>query len=112
MVFRSGFLLIELLISIAIFISFLLVICSFQVLGLKNKDLAIKRMNALRFAIEQTEKIKRGDRGVKGNKNKDFSVKIQVLAPITGKQKNLKLTKVMIQGKALGNKYYSVSLIC
>jgi hypothetical protein len=123
MIFKSGFLLTELMVAIAIFTTFLAAICAFQALSIKNKDLAVKRMEALNLAISQA---KSGENREQASEQSpclnNFSVSIQDLPEIfvenklwgarkDKKIKTLKLKRVIVKAGVLEQKTCVVNLI-
>jgi type II secretory pathway pseudopilin PulG len=122
MVFKSGFLLTELMISIVIFTIFLAAICSFQALSIKNKDLALKRMEALNLAISQARDIGQRDQNQEHAISTNFFVSIEDLPEILVENKlfglkkdkrvkTLKLKRVIVKAPALEHKTCKVCLI-
>jgi hypothetical protein len=116
MILKSGFFLIELMVAITLFIFFLSAICSLQVISIKNRDFATKRMMALNDLITEIE----------GFKQRDFienqKVIIENLPEIKvadksensfgNKRKNqiVQLKKYSMQKEILGKKICTVSL--
>lgn len=119
MILKSGFLLIELMVSITLFVFFLSAICSLQVISIKNKDLALKRMKALNVLISEIEKTKAKDSDFEVNQKitvKDLSevkltAKNERYTVPKRKNKVLQLKKYLTQKEIFGKKVCTVSLV-
>lgn len=121
MILKSGFLLIELMVSITLFTFFLSAICSFQVLSLKNRDFATKRMLALNDLISEIEKAKNRNSVFNEENQKiivenlpEFKLAIKnekKYQQAKRKDKHVQLKKFSTQKELFGKKICKVSLV-
>lgn len=70
---KDGFLLVELLVALVIFITFASIFSYFIYISLQTKKLAEARLYNLNSAINDIEKLKHGE---KNNKVKQYNIKI------------------------------------